>query len=917
MGQGFSFVENYAPKEYKVGGEQIHSITQDSNGVLYFGTGENILMFDGVKWNGFHIGESGWVTIIRTLKNGEIIAGGTKEIGIITQDSINMAVYKSLDSKHDSSSTFWEIHEYRGKTITRNFFGLDTFVEDTLYNILTDSLSKSFLVEDSLLIKQYKGGIIYFDGNSFFPIQGSEVFADYNIDFMSKIDNSLVIGVPDSGFFRQKGTQFELVFTDGSEYIKQYGLYTFLELQDGNFALATNKNGVAIMSPFGEILYILNEENGLQSNQVYALYETEEGILWIGLDKGISRVHYNSAITKVYSEDLKSTSSLDVEIVNGRIWVSTKEGLFSGIKDRFGNVSFVKESEVGSYPIIERKGDILFVSDSEVLYKFEQGKTEPISEGGITSFSKDERGVTINKDQEIFFLDSKLDTIGHISTENYFINSISYNGELFYYTADQIFKIIGEGNEQVLSITSDHPDNRINQLGIINDELYIGLNSGLFKYDPESYSFKKDSIYFKDQKQVFFFEQCKENEVWFNHDKGIKKARLSDGGIEIVSNPYGIIGEEEAVLSVECDEEGVWFAGEEGVYYLADRDWDYKTNFKTNITGIYVNNDSLIHGGFGEPVKDIVLPYEDNELRFTYAAASYIDPERNTYSYKLEGFDQDWSDWSLEAQKDYTNIPEGDYIFKIRSRNVYEVDGREDQISFSVLPPWYRTWWAYVLYLILVTTVFYSIYKVRINQLLKVERMRTKIASDLHDEVSATLTGISYFAEAVRRDKNKAKKEHFISLIRESAGDAKEKITDIVWSINPDNDDWGMFLSKCRRYASDLLESKDIKYELKIADKIPGKLPMEIRQHLWMIYKEMLTNAVRHSNASRLDIIMDVDGRYLKLIVQDDGRGFDSKDQNGGNGVSNIKRRAEAINATLEIDSESGFGTRWRLVLPL
>ena len=203
------------------------------------------------------------------------------------------------------------------------------------------------------------------------------------------------------------------------------------------------------------------------------------------------------------------------------------------------------------------------------------------------------------------------------------------------------------------------------------------------------------------------------------------------------------------------------------------------------------------------------------------------------------------------------------------------------------------------------------------NQLLKVERIRTKIASDLHDEVSATLTGISYFAEAVKTNLDVGKKEHFMNLITESAGEAKDKISDIVWSISPENDDWVIFLSKCRRFASDLVESRALEYDFKIAEYINGQLDMNVRQHLWMIFKEMITNAVRHSNATRVDVIIDSEHGVFKMIVQDNGDGFDISSKVFGNGLNNIKRRAERIKAEVELDSELKIGTRWKLEVQL
>ncbi len=459
-------------------------------------------------------------------------------------------------------------------------------------------------------------------------------------------------------------------------------------------------------------------------------------------------------------------------------------------------------------------------------------------------------------------------------------------------------------------------------LGLIDSVLYAGTQEGLFVVSKDSLSIEKTQVFYDYDimnKQVFRFHQDKQGDIWFRTNRRIKFfKKISPGLYEKIDHRIGTIGDGREIFSITSKDSSVWFKEYDRIYKLEKNLLtDYKTDFKTNITGIYVNNDSLIYGGFGEPVNPIVLPYEDNELRFTYAAASYIDETRNTYSIMLEGFDETWSDWSLETQKDYTNIPEGDYIFRVRSKNVYEVDGREDAILFSVLPPWYRTWWAYMLYMIGFSGLVYTGHRIRVNQLLKVERMRTKIASDLHDDVSATLTGISYFAKAANKQKEEEKREHFLNLISESAGDAKEKISDIVWAISPENDNWEGFLSRCRRYASDLLESSGLDYDLKITEFIPGKLKMQVRQHVWMIFKEMLTNVVQHAQATRVDIILDVEDDTLKLIIQDNGKGIDHSGYSYGNGLANIRTRADTIKARIELNSEENTGTRWRLELDL
>jgi signal transduction histidine kinase len=247
--------------------------------------------------------------------------------------------------------------------------------------------------------------------------------------------------------------------------------------------------------------------------------------------------------------------------------------------------------------------------------------------------------------------------------------------------------------------------------------------------------------------------------------------------------------------------------------------------------------------------------------------------------------------------------------FQMRDKNA-QVKALNSELAFVQ----FRT---VVIILLLILLSGFMLYRYRLKSLLQEERTRTKIAHDLHDEVSATLTGITFFAEAVKKDKDDERKSHYLNLISESAGDAKDKITDIVWSINPKNDDWDLLLAKCRRYASDLFESKGISYQLDIDEHITGRLTMNTRQHIWMIYKEIVTNAARHGEATEVEVLIKEQNGKLKLRVSDNGIGFDTTQNYDGNGVANIKSRAEKLNTDLKLVSSSGSGTSWDLSIPL
>ena len=294
-------------------------------------------------------------------------------------------------------------------------------------------------------------------------------------------------------------------------------------------------------------------------------------------------------------------------------------------------------------------------------------------------------------------------------------------------------------------------------------------------------------------------------------------------------------------------------------------------------------------------------------------------PDANSYRVRLRGFDDQWSSWSSETQTDYTFITEGAYTFEVQGRNVYHAEGAIASYTFKVLPPWYRTVWAYLLYAVLAGGVIYGGYRIRLNTVLREQKIRDGIARDLHDELSSTLSSINFFADAINQKRLGAKDtSRFLSLIQRSSREAKEKITDIVWVIQSDNDDWENLLLRCKRFSADLLDSRGIKHTFDHTGTFSGKPTLNERKNIWLIFREILTNMARHSRADRVSIRMSLIDGTFHLFVEDNGCGFNPEEiDNDGHGVENIKERAAQINGSASLQTKKGEGTRWEVEVGL
>lgn len=917
----YRLIANFTTDEFK-NSAQMWSSLEKETGEILFGNSTALCFFDGVEWSSIHIGGEEVVFSLDKNLEGTVFYGSTNDFGYLVADSVQQMTYVSLlDIVPNHASVFSQVRQTIAHKNHVYFRSLEyVFIYDIIENTIDvmqgeDILDNAYLIQDEILLNVHGSGISKVTENGFELLKGTEALKNDRIYGIFEFNNELIIYSREKGLLQLKDNQLEIIESDVNLLLSEYDGYRFLKLNENRFVIGTLGGGLLIVDNNFDLVDRITTKDGLIDDNVYGLFQDSNNLLWITTDSGISVIDLEPDFLQIEIPDEAGNPLNYFEIGNERYLVTNQ--LIFRVNSEFELVPIL-DININNF-ILDAIPHLQTLISAQINGLWSVGeKIDQISELRFSSLTDLDGKLYGISESRLFEIDSNTREFEEFGLNITISNKINtYQNKLvFNATNGQVFTYDLENNEAIELTSSDNPISGIRRFEVIDDSLYVlSSSNGVFVYnDSQSNLIQKSRLRGNpiSTSDVSFFEKCN-SEYWISSGRSMVRSVEHDGSFDIKEEWFSGIGYETGIYNIGCGKDYVWFLEEDKMIGVP---YDYthvSDTFQTNISRIFVNRDSLVYGGFGEPNQQPVFKYSDNELRFRFASTYYKSNERNRYSYKLEGFDENWSDFSLETQKDYTNIPEGEYVFKVKSKNVFGVEGSTDSFAFTVLPPWYRTWWAYLLYMIGFSGLMYTAHRIRLNQLLKVERMRTKIASDLHDEVSATLTGISYFAEAVKTDRDEARKSHFINLITESAGDAKEKITDIVWSITPENDDWTLFFSKCRRYASDILESADMEYNLNITDTIHSELSMNVRQHLWMIFKEMLTNAVRHSKATQLDIIFDVDNGVLKLIVQDNGQGFDIDADQMGNGVTNIKKRANAIGAKIYFNSEPEMGTRWRL----
>jgi len=330
------------------------------------------------------------------------------------------------------------------------------------------------------------------------------------------------------------------------------------------------------------------------------------------------------------------------------------------------------------------------------------------------------------------------------------------------------------------------------------------------------------------------------------------------------------------------------------------------------------------------PVTDTVmhLPYYENAFTFDFAVLNYYRSGDNQYAYMMEGADKDWIPSGNRTYTSYNNLTPGTYTFKVRAANYTGAwNDNAASMSFIIHPAWYNTWLFRVFIVLLLVTGAYAFYRYRLSELLKLQAIRNRIASDLHDEIGSTLSSISLSSTIIqsRLKGNQPEVDKLLKQVSTNTDKMMEALSDIVWAINTRNDRFDNVVNRMRAFAIEILEPANIDFQMNVADDITGiHLDMQQRKNLYLIFKEAVNNISKYANGKNVRMDIRLQGsKILFLRISDDGKGFDvpvhgtEEISLSGNGIRNMKKRAEELGGEITIDSDHGEGTTVQLRFPV
>lgn len=441
--------------------------------------------------------------------------------------------------------------------------------------------------------------------------------------------------------------------------------------------------------------------------------------------------------------------------------------------------------------------------------------------------------------------------------------------------------------------------------------IWVATTTGLLQIDANTLS----SRILNDQDdgipQNTYYSVIKSGEAfWLSTNRGIAQYRPKTNRFHTYTLLDGLQGNEfnsNAYLKTNSGE--VWMGGTNGLNRFTPASIKVVPHIPSvHLTNILVNDESFPTTPQVEEITTLTLPYFQNTVSFDFVALEYSDPGSNRYQYKMDNLEDKWVDAGVKSFARYSNLSPGWYTFRVKGTNSDGVWSANDRVvTITVTPPWWRRWWFYLGSVAIVAALIYGAFFYQLQQALKLERLRVKISSDLHDDVGGILSGLAMQSEILSLTATEATKPK-LNRIAEMSRSAMSRMRDTVWAIDTRRSRLEDLIERMIEHAEETLPPKSIRYSISYGQlNLKKNLAADVRQSLYLIYKEAITNVAKHSTGDTVAVKLQQLPEGFTMTIHDNGEAAPKKYNTTGQGQSNMRMRAESIGATLDIDLASGF----------
>ncbi len=941
----------------------VNSVLQTSDGYLWIGTHGGLVRFDGLSFRVFdRFNTPALISdrIITLFEDNDDILWIGSETGGLTQKvngefiSIDLSMHISqrnvVSITKDLIGNIWVATSGAGVIqIKGDSFNHYTTDDGLLHNIV----SKIFRGIDDNIYATTALGISIFKEDTFEPYLTTEKsgISEFHVIF-DENEEIRWIGTRGDGLYRVKNDHAER-FTekDGlpsshiSEIFKDSQGYLWIATTDGIAQYHDN-----MFTPYRNL-------QGLSDNNVLSLTEDHEGTLWAGSRTGglNKLVPANIAMIRDNTDGAVNNITSISKAGDGGIWFGRNCGGVGKIKNGSIIPLDIPIQNTCVWSVLEDSKNRLWIGTwGGGMYLLEEGKlvnfriTNGFPSNVVLSIFEDSKGGiwfgtpfngVIHFNNESFLRYGTENGLPHPDVR---VTFEAGNGELWFGTFNGPVRF---SNGKFIEFEQTIPALQAPVRTIYEDSegvIWIGTyGAGLLRYKNNHFSVITTDQGLNDN----LISQLLEDEVgnfWMGSNRGIH--RVSKDALNAVADGVSAsvftytFGTEHGLISRETNggfqpsayrssDGKMWYPTIEGIALIEPE----KVRTSDAPPPVIIEEIIADHNTLPLAGRVVIQPGIRNfSIRFT--ALSFISPDRLQFRTKLEGFDSDWNHIGNRREEFYTNIPPGEYQFRVIASNhdgIWNLEGAA--MSLHILPSFWQTGWFRLISVIILIVSFSGIVfyistrklKHRIEMMKQqqlVEHERLRIAQDMHDELGSRLTEIKLLGELSHRDEiDMDKLKNRLREMSLAAIEVMETFREIVWSVNPQNDSLENFIDYLTQFASDFFDRAGIRCRFNLPVEIPDcELSSDKRHHLLMVYKEICTNTVNHSGADEVITEIGFSGKMCQISLIDNGNGFNPEESVGkGFGLLNIHNRMELVKGTYSMISKPGKGSRILFEFPV
>ncbi len=786
---GNPLAQVHSAKEYNAHGQNF-AIVQDKRGLMYFGNFAGVLEYDGTSWRTITTTNYAKVSSLYLDDAGRIFVGANGEFGYLKPDAKGTLHFASLSDR--ITTPFGEIQRIVGTQSGVYFIGKKDIY---LWNKkivrewhTEDLILSTHFVQGQMYLYQRKRGLGRFDGNKILPVALSprlptllDVIAMLSLDAQN-----ILVATSNQGLFRISNNLLTRFTAPANGYLSRNQISTGLRLDDNTFALATLQGGIALIDREGQITQIIQGKE-FEDTQANSLYQGRGGILWLALNNGLAQVDIPSPMS-VFDEAVGVKGAVNHLLrYRERMYIGTLNGLYFLQGLRANPVSGLNAS---CFYLAEASGSLL-AATSKGVYRVNGNSAQslsrdfalclhPLRTNPKVVFVGLENGLGIlnlarNSYRRVAGIDDQIvgiseDDVGHVWLET---------------LSKGLYRTDAQAAERKLYDKRNGLTTLLYNKTVNSPEGLIAWNkNGTFRYDVAADVFKPYNLFQTDSTAANYWKGSivpdGKGNFWTTRgdEKFVTFYKKNQEGYQPITQSFRAFSDRSFDAIYPDSDSLVWFGGPEGAirFDLGQSD-DYLKSYPALLRKITLKADTLAFNGYRSgdvTLKNAVLnpertriKYALNDISFVFSATSFNAGEELVFKYILENYDDLWSDWTPQNRKEYTNLEPGRYRFRVKAKNIYELESEESVFEFVVAKPWYLMWWAYLLYFVVLAALLYFLIRWRLRALVKEKDQLESMIQERTEEISSQKEELEEQSQELA-----------------SKNDQLEKIDQIVQSIN-------------------------------------------------------------------------------------------------------------------------------------